>query len=53
MKNHMHAGMILSKEEGKEALAVVYGAHEAGYIDAPTAFEMSMDVLMRTIPDAS
>lgn len=50
MENKMRAGIIMSKEEGKEALAVVYGAHEAGYIDAPTAFEMSMDVLMRTVP---
>lgn len=52
MEINMQAGMILSKDEGKQALQMVYNAHDLGYIDAPTAFEISMDVLMRTIPGA-
>lgn len=50
MDNTFPANIIMSAEEGKQALAVVYGAHEAGYIDTVTAFEMSMDVLLRTVP---
>lgn len=53
METTMTPGLILSREEGKKARDLVFKAHEAGHIDAPTAFEMSMDVLMRTIPDAS
>ena len=49
----MKPGLILSREEGAAARDMVFKAHAAGYIDTMAAFEMSMDVLMRTIPDAS
>jgi hypothetical protein len=48
----MHPGMILSREEGAQAREMIFNARQAGHIDTVTAFEMSFDVLMRTIPSA-
>ena len=48
----MHPGMILSREEGKRTRQMIYDARDRGDLDTVTAFEMSFDVLMRTIPSA-
>lgn len=48
----MHPGMILSREEGKAVREMIYDARDRGDLDTVTAFEMSFDVLVRTIPSA-
>lgn len=50
METVMCAGIIMSREEGAEALEMVGKAHELGYIDAPTYAAMAVDVLIRTVP---
>lgn len=49
---NMHPGMILSRSEGKQVREMIYDARDRGDLDTVTAFEMSFDVLMRTIPSA-
>lgn len=46
----LQPGLILSREEGAKARQMIYDARDSGALDTITAFEMSFDVLMRTIP---
>lgn len=46
----LQPGMILSREEGAKAREMIYDARESGALDIVSAFEMSFDVLMRTVP---
>lgn len=52
MQIDMHPGLILSKEEGRETRKMIYDARDRGDLDTVTAFEMSFDVLVRTVPSA-
>lgn len=46
----LQPGLVLSREEGAKARQMIYDARDSGALDTITAFEMSFDVLMRTVP---
>lgn len=50
MQIDMTPGLILSREEGRKTREMIYDARDRGDLDTVTAFEMSFDVLMRTVP---
>jgi hypothetical protein len=49
-ENVLQPGLVLSREEGAKARQMIYDARDSGALDTITAFEMSFDVLMRTVP---
>lgn len=46
----MNQGLILSRDEGRQAKDDVRALHESGLIDVLTAVEIQWDITCRTVP---